>query len=320
MQHSPENVENPGTTLQAPFQPKLCSSRAGSSIFTWLNRGGAVLSGICAVHCLVFMLGSIVFGFSASRFFFNPGLRWLLITLVAGFCVASLSWGGKCNRRGLSNWLMVAGLAAIIGANFWGIWALSGEILSLFGGLLLTAGHLMKLFEIKRLRRWENILGESRFPKNLALVFLALACIMTVIKSPSLTQIFPNWQRETTTRLKEGAIGWGLLAQLDVRTGVVGPDLRNKVGTKISIPGFVVPLDEQGKTFLLAPYAGACIHGPPPPINQIVYVTMQSQATPIDPWSWEPIWVTGTLEVFAIDSPFGSAGFKMDGISTEIYR
>ncbi len=115
-------------------------------------------------------------------------------------------------------------------------------------------------------------------------------------------------------------VGWSVLAQLNVQTGDIGPDLQKAVGSRVSIPGFIVPLDEGGKTFLLAPYAGACIHGPTPPINQIVFVKMQAKATPIDPWSWDPIWVTGTLEIMEIRSPFGSAGFKMNGISTENYR
>ena len=47
-------------------------------------------------------------------------------------------------------------------------------------------------------------------------------------------------------------------------------------GQKVRLPGFVVPLDFEGteiSEFLLVPYFGACIHVPPPPSNQIVYVT-----------------------------------------------
>ena len=46
-------------------------------------------------------------------------------------------------------------------------------------------------------------------------------------------------------------------------------------GQRIRLPGFVVPLDFEGtetSEFLLVPYFGACIHVPPPPSNQIVYV------------------------------------------------
>ena len=42
------------------------------------------------------------------------------------------------------------------------------------------------------------------------------------------------------------------------------------------IPGYVVPLEKSGSgitAFILVPYIGACIHVPPPPANQLVFVT-----------------------------------------------
>ncbi|WP_241909346.1 DUF3299 domain-containing protein [Vibrio lentus] len=48
-------------------------------------------------------------------------------------------------------------------------------------------------------------------------------------------------------------------------------------GKKVRVPGFIVPLEfSEGMTateFLLVPVAGACIHMPPPPANQIVKVS-----------------------------------------------
>ena len=46
-------------------------------------------------------------------------------------------------------------------------------------------------------------------------------------------------------------------------------------GKRVHIGGYVVPLDFDAtrvKEFLLVPFVGACIHVPPPPANQIVYV------------------------------------------------
>ena len=46
-------------------------------------------------------------------------------------------------------------------------------------------------------------------------------------------------------------------------------------GKRVSIGGYVVPLDFEATTvkeFLLVPFVGACIHVPPPPANQIIYV------------------------------------------------
>ena len=46
-------------------------------------------------------------------------------------------------------------------------------------------------------------------------------------------------------------------------------------GRQVSMPGYLLPLDYSGTKiteFLLVPWVGACIHTPPPPPNQIVYV------------------------------------------------
>lgn len=46
-------------------------------------------------------------------------------------------------------------------------------------------------------------------------------------------------------------------------------------GKRVAIAGYLLPLDfnEAGTNeFLLVPYIGACIHVPPPPPNQVVYV------------------------------------------------
>jgi len=49
-------------------------------------------------------------------------------------------------------------------------------------------------------------------------------------------------------------------------------------GRTISIPGFVVPLEfdaaHRVTRFFLVPYFGACIHFPPPPPEQMIYVVM----------------------------------------------
>ena len=49
--------------------------------------------------------------------------------------------------------------------------------------------------------------------------------------------------------------------------------------------------------FLLVPYVGACIHVPPPPANQIVYVTMEDAYISTD--LFEPVWITGRMIIKA---------------------
>lgn len=50
-------------------------------------------------------------------------------------------------------------------------------------------------------------------------------------------------------------------------------------GRQVSMPGYALPLeysDTKITEFLLVPWVGACIHSPPPPPNQIVYVKIES--------------------------------------------
>lgn len=67
-------------------------------------------------------------------------------------------------------------------------------------------------------------------------------------------------------------------------------------GQSIRIPGYVLPLEITGKRvteFLLVPWVGACIHTPPPPPNQILYVKTD---TPFEVTTlFAPVWVTGRL-------------------------
>ena len=92
-------------------------------------------------------------------------------------------------------------------------------------------------------------------------------------------------------------------------------------GQVVKLPGFVVPLDVAGDlvvSFLLVPYFGACIHQPPPPPNQIVYVEF---AQPVELSSmYDPVWVTGTLGLEGHFSNLAHAGYTMQGTAVEKYR
>lgn len=91
-------------------------------------------------------------------------------------------------------------------------------------------------------------------------------------------------------------------------------------GTVVRIPGFVVPLEldeDRVLSFLLVPYFGACIHTPPPPSNQIVYVETDGQfrAPALD----DPVYVTGRLRVEHQDSDLGSAGYTIQAANLESF-
>lgn len=90
-------------------------------------------------------------------------------------------------------------------------------------------------------------------------------------------------------------------------------------GTRIKIPGFIVPLDgERGKLreFLLVPYFGGCIHTPPPPANQIIDVVLDK---PAKIQMMDAVWVSGVLETTRSDTSMGSAGYRLKGVKVEAY-
>jgi hypothetical protein len=100
-------------------------------------------------------------------------------------------------------------------------------------------------------------------------------------------------------------------------------------GVTVRLPGYLLPLEFSGKTvteFLLVPWVGACVHTPPPPPNQLVYVHPQS---PVElPEMFAPVWVTGKLRASAstqtLDMIDGSAsidvGYTVHGAEVAPYR
>lgn len=83
-------------------------------------------------------------------------------------------------------------------------------------------------------------------------------------------------------------------------------------GLRVKLPGYIVPLtiDDNSRIteFLLVPYFGACIHVPPPPSNQIVYVTSEGGVALGD--MWQPYWIEGTLSVESFSSDMGDTGYR----------
>ena len=99
----------------------------------------------------------------------------------------------------------------------------------------------------------------------------------------------------------------------------VNPEL---AGNGVQLAGFVAPLTYSGDLiteFLLVPYFGACIHVPPPPVNQTVLVSLQDgQGITIEE-SYGPVWVVGTLTVDGVDTDIGSAGYTINSAETGVY-
>ena len=117
------------------------------------------------------------------------------------------------------------------------------------------------------------------------------------------------------------SIDWKTLGALDYVNGKVPANLQALNGKLVKIPGFIVPLEdyeEEGAEFLLVPYFGACVHTPPPPPNQMVFVRMEGGKKLKFGW-WDPVWMEGTLKIEHYDSPYGAVGFQLVGTTTSPY-
>src|SRR5579863_4882688 len=92
-------------------------------------------------------------------------------------------------------------------------------------------------------------------------------------------------------------------------------------GLTLRIPGFIVPLDVdaagQVVEFLLVPYYGACIHVPPPPPNQIIYVKPMKPIVVKD--TFNAYWITGRMHVEIRNTQMASASYSMSASKVEAY-
>ncbi|GEA02630.1 hypothetical protein KUL17_15270 [Alteromonas sp. KUL17] len=84
-------------------------------------------------------------------------------------------------------------------------------------------------------------------------------------------------------------------------------------GKAIRIPGFIVPLeqnDEQKATaFFVVPYFGACLHMPPPPPNQILYVEYKEGIAVEN--LYDPYWFEGTVKIDNHESALGTSAYSL---------
>ncbi len=114
-------------------------------------------------------------------------------------------------------------------------------------------------------------------------------------------------------------VGWSTLKTL---TSTKAPSPARDLDRKnVAVPGFMVPLEDdadQVTEFLLVPFAGACIHVPPPPPNQMIYVKLRNGQRAKMSFT-EPILVTGQLHVSTVQSPYGDVSFNMDGDAVKPY-
>jgi len=101
-------------------------------------------------------------------------------------------------------------------------------------------------------------------------------------------------------------------------SGYINMELNNK---RIKIAGYISPIAFDGDNvteFLFVPYRGACIHVPPPPANQIIYVKSATglKADKI----WSPQWITGILLANPVSTIVAEVGYSIQDASVAPYR
>ena len=93
-------------------------------------------------------------------------------------------------------------------------------------------------------------------------------------------------------------INWDLLQKYDLKTKKADKALTDRLKKSLTITGFAIPLEfdkKQVSEFLLVPYVPSCMHVPPPPENQIVYVKLK-KAEAVDNL-WYPLQISGSLSI-----------------------
>ena len=92
-------------------------------------------------------------------------------------------------------------------------------------------------------------------------------------------------------------------------------------GQIVRLPGFIVPIDYSGTgvtAFILVPFVGACVHVPPPPANQLVFVTTQ---TPYESAGlFEPVNVVGMFGTASTSTQLADIAYALSADRIEPFR
>jgi hypothetical protein len=92
-------------------------------------------------------------------------------------------------------------------------------------------------------------------------------------------------------------------------------------GQIVRLPGYILPIDYSGTgvtAFILVPYVGACVHVPPPPANQLVFVTTS------EPYEtsglYEAVNVIGMFGVSSLSTHIADIGYALSADRIEPFR
>ena len=92
-------------------------------------------------------------------------------------------------------------------------------------------------------------------------------------------------------------------------------------GKRVRLPGYMAPFEfnmEGVREFLLAPFVGACLHVPPPPPNQLVFVRAETPYQ-TDSYMIQPVLVTGVFGRYGDMTELAQVGYEIIADKVEPY-
>ena len=129
------------------------------------------------------------------------------------------------------------------------------------------------------------------------------------------------YQAQMARLYSGGGIAEGSAADQAIQIGTFNV-VEEMDGMKIRLPGYTVPFDYGSEAeiseFLLVPYYGACLHAPPPPPNQTVFVETEEKIKLRD--LSQAVWIEGTIRTARQDTELADAAYTIEMTGWEIYE
>lgn len=129
------------------------------------------------------------------------------------------------------------------------------------------------------------------------------------------------YQAQMAAMYGPGAVAEGSAGDVGVQIGTFNV-VKDLDGQLVRLPGYTVPFEYGAKAevteFLLVPYFGACLHNPPPPPNQTVFVKMAEPMALKD--ISQAVWVEGTIRTQTQSSDLADTAYTIEIASVEPYE
>jgi len=163
--------------------------------------------------------------------------------------------------------------------------------------------------------------GEQEFQELLWIDLLPFEDLQALLNPPPVLHFSPEEDNAQTLRRMNQEI-FDEPENNPFEQALVSTRVKSELnGSMVRLPGFVVPLEYDEKQrvteFFLVPYFGACIHVPPPPPNQIVYVSYPAGLEL--PSIYEPFNIEGRLLTEVTDNAVALSAYRIEASAVSIY-